>query len=228
MDLFSETRLSCFHSRFSQRLIKSNLVFLTNPFLPPLNSNFCSSENSVLVPCHAASRLSKRLTTIPRCRRGEWLCHGGDVCGLICWWWTVLSVLFLLQESNGAGVFCSCQNLIAVKLLFLFVMRQICNFLFWIFSLPVQILIGVLGTQYWFLQWLGFIFVPKTLVLFGRGQLKLPLKKMISDFETACLHQKIGFRDGEKQFGSTGSLCIKVYLVSQFHVRIDFSEKEFN
>jgi hypothetical protein len=61
MDLFSETRLSCFHSRFSKHLIKSNLVFLTNPFLPPSNSNFCSSENSMLLSCLAASRLSKRL-----------------------------------------------------------------------------------------------------------------------------------------------------------------------
>jgi hypothetical protein len=37
-------------------------VFLANPFLPPLNSNFCSSENSMLLPHCADSRLSKRLT----------------------------------------------------------------------------------------------------------------------------------------------------------------------
>jgi hypothetical protein len=37
-------------------------VLLTNPFLPPLNSNFCSFENSTLLPCRAASRLSKRPT----------------------------------------------------------------------------------------------------------------------------------------------------------------------
>jgi hypothetical protein len=29
-----------------------------------LKSNFCSSENSMLLPCHAASRLSKRLTAL--------------------------------------------------------------------------------------------------------------------------------------------------------------------
>ncbi len=39
-------------------------MYLTNPFLPPLISNFCSSENSTLLPRHAATRLSKRLTTI--------------------------------------------------------------------------------------------------------------------------------------------------------------------
>ncbi len=38
------------------------MVFIANPFLPPSNSNFCSSENSTLLPCRAASRLSKRLT----------------------------------------------------------------------------------------------------------------------------------------------------------------------
>ncbi len=54
---------------------------------------------------------------IPRHRRGEWLRHGGDVCGLLCWWWTVLSVLFLSKESYGKGDFYSRQNLIAVKLL---------------------------------------------------------------------------------------------------------------
>ncbi len=37
-------------------------MFLANPFLPPSNSNFCLSENSTLLPCLAASRLSKRLT----------------------------------------------------------------------------------------------------------------------------------------------------------------------
>ncbi len=37
-------------------------MFLANPFLPPLNSNYCLSENSTLLPCHAASRLSKRPT----------------------------------------------------------------------------------------------------------------------------------------------------------------------
>ena len=35
-------------------------------------------------------------------------------------------------------------------------------------------------------------------------------KTMISDFETACLHQKFDFRDSQKQFGCTGSLCVKV------------------
>jgi hypothetical protein len=42
--------------------MKSNLVFITNPFFQPLNSNFCSSENSMLLPGRAAPRLSKRLT----------------------------------------------------------------------------------------------------------------------------------------------------------------------
>jgi hypothetical protein len=37
-------------------------VFLAKPFLLLSNSNFCSSENSMLLPCHAASRLNKRLT----------------------------------------------------------------------------------------------------------------------------------------------------------------------
>ncbi len=55
--------------------------------------------------------------SIPCHRRGERLRHGGDVCGLLCWWWTVLSVLFLSQESYWKGVFCSCRNLIAVRLL---------------------------------------------------------------------------------------------------------------
>jgi hypothetical protein len=54
---------------------------------------------------------------IPRHRRVKRLRHGGDVCGLLCWWWMVLSVLFLLKESYGKGVFCSRRNLIAVKLL---------------------------------------------------------------------------------------------------------------
>ncbi len=35
-------------------------MFLANPFLPPLNSDFCSSENSMLLPRCAASRLSKK------------------------------------------------------------------------------------------------------------------------------------------------------------------------
>jgi hypothetical protein len=30
-------------------------VFLANPFLPPSNSNFCSSKNSTILPRHAAS-----------------------------------------------------------------------------------------------------------------------------------------------------------------------------
>ncbi len=38
------------------------LKLLTNPFLPPSNSNFRSSEISTLLPRRAASRLSKRLT----------------------------------------------------------------------------------------------------------------------------------------------------------------------
>jgi hypothetical protein len=37
-------------------------VFLANPSLPPSNGNFCSSENSTLLPRRAASRLGKRLT----------------------------------------------------------------------------------------------------------------------------------------------------------------------
>ncbi len=61
----SEMSLGRFHSRFSYCLIKSNLVFLTSPFFQPSKSNFCSSENSMLLPCCAASRLSKRLTADP-------------------------------------------------------------------------------------------------------------------------------------------------------------------
>jgi hypothetical protein len=41
-------------------LIKSILVFYTHPLFPFFNSIFCSPENSMLLPCHAASRLSKR------------------------------------------------------------------------------------------------------------------------------------------------------------------------
>jgi hypothetical protein len=37
-------------------------VFFSNPFFQPSKNNFCSSENSMLLPCHAAPRLSKRLT----------------------------------------------------------------------------------------------------------------------------------------------------------------------
>jgi hypothetical protein len=39
-------------------------VFYANPFFLPSNSNFCSSENSTLLPCCAASKLSKRLTAV--------------------------------------------------------------------------------------------------------------------------------------------------------------------
>ncbi len=39
-------------------------MFLTNPFFQPSNSNFCSSENSTLLPRRAASRLNKRLTAL--------------------------------------------------------------------------------------------------------------------------------------------------------------------
>jgi hypothetical protein len=61
MELLSYARLDHSHSRFSICLIKSNLVFLTNPFFQPLNSNFCSSENIMLLPLCAASRVIKRL-----------------------------------------------------------------------------------------------------------------------------------------------------------------------
>ncbi len=37
-------------------------MFYANPFFLPSNSNFCSSENSMLLPHRAASRLSKGLT----------------------------------------------------------------------------------------------------------------------------------------------------------------------
>ncbi len=40
------------------------MVFLTNPFFQSLTSNFCSSENSMLLPCRAASRMNKRLTAL--------------------------------------------------------------------------------------------------------------------------------------------------------------------
>jgi hypothetical protein len=40
------------------------LVFYANPFFLPLTSGFCSSENSMLLPCCAASRLSKRPTAL--------------------------------------------------------------------------------------------------------------------------------------------------------------------
>ncbi len=47
------------------------MVFYANPFFLPSNSSLCSSENSTLLPCRAASRLSKRLTPgspgEPRC-----------------------------------------------------------------------------------------------------------------------------------------------------------------
>ncbi len=52
--------------------------------------------------------------------------------------------------------------------------------------------------------------LPKYLLSFRRGRLKLPLKTMISDFENACLHQKFDFRNGQKQFGCAGSLCVEV------------------
>jgi hypothetical protein len=35
-------------------------------------------------------------------------------------------------------------------------------------------------------------------------------KTMISGFETACLSQKIDFRDGQKSFGCAGFLCVEV------------------
>ncbi len=37
-------------------------MFYANPFFLPSNSSFCSSEKSTLLPCRAASKLSKRLT----------------------------------------------------------------------------------------------------------------------------------------------------------------------
>jgi hypothetical protein len=47
---------------------------------------------------------------IPLRRRGKRHHHGGDVRGLVVFWSTVLSVLFLPQESYGAGVFCPRPN----------------------------------------------------------------------------------------------------------------------
>jgi hypothetical protein len=41
-------------------LIKSILVFYTQSLFPSFNSRFCSPENSMLLLCHAASRLRKR------------------------------------------------------------------------------------------------------------------------------------------------------------------------
>ncbi len=35
-------------------------------------------------------------------------------------------------------------------------------------------------------------------------------KTMISDFKLTCLCQKFDFRDGQRQFGCAGSLCVKV------------------
>jgi hypothetical protein len=47
---------------------KIQFCILTNPFFQLSNSNFCSSENSTLLPCHAAPRLNKRLTA----EFGQW------------------------------------------------------------------------------------------------------------------------------------------------------------
>jgi hypothetical protein len=50
--------------------MKSILVFYADPFFVSFNSRFCSPENSTLLPCRAASRLSKRPTA--RCQtKGE-------------------------------------------------------------------------------------------------------------------------------------------------------------
>ncbi len=46
-------------------------MFYASPFFLPLNSNFCLSENSTLLSCCAASRLSKGLTALsPKIRQG--------------------------------------------------------------------------------------------------------------------------------------------------------------
>jgi hypothetical protein len=51
---------------------------------------------------------------IPHCRRGKWHHHGGDVCGLVVFGLTVLSILFLLH--TGREFFVPAQTLIGVKL----------------------------------------------------------------------------------------------------------------
>jgi hypothetical protein len=43
---------------------KSISVFYADPFFVSFNSRFCSPENSMLLPCCAASRLSKRPTAL--------------------------------------------------------------------------------------------------------------------------------------------------------------------
>ncbi len=48
---------------------------------------------------------------IPRHRRGKWLRHGGDVCGLLCWWWTVHSVFSYRRNPTGREFFVSAGTL---------------------------------------------------------------------------------------------------------------------
>ncbi len=67
--------------------IKPRISALGQPLLKRLPA---SDRADPSIPCH---------------RRGKRLHHGGDVCGLLCWWWTVLSVLFLPWNSTGREFF---------------------------------------------------------------------------------------------------------------------------
>ena len=49
---------------------------------------------------------------MPRRRRGKRHHHGGDVCGIVVVGLKDFSVLFLPQESYGAGVFVPARTLI--------------------------------------------------------------------------------------------------------------------
>ncbi len=54
--------------------------------------------------------------SIPRLRRGKWLRHGGDVCGLLCWWWTLFLYYSYCRNPTGREFFVPAGTL-SVKLL---------------------------------------------------------------------------------------------------------------
>ncbi len=85
--------------------MKSNLVFITNPIFQPSNSNFCSSQNSTLLPCCAgAPWLNKRLTalSIDSSTEGD-PCLLGKLCISDFQGPAVLSLWDSLQSSTQEG-----------------------------------------------------------------------------------------------------------------------------
>ncbi len=79
-------------------------MFYANPFFLPSNSNFCSSENSMLLPPHAAFRLSKRLIALSiNSSTGLTLAPKRKLCISDFWGLAVLSLWDSLPSSTHKG-----------------------------------------------------------------------------------------------------------------------------